>query len=154
MNLPRLRRRIEKEVQQIMEFGGSVRVGIVAYRGRRALKEAGDVLPLTFDAKKIRTYLQALKTGGVDDRGAAIAEALHDALDRMDWRATAKRRVKVFADTGAHEPKRALANVSIHFRADRTRTSVAYILRTRTVVPPELAALARAGGTGTVELLP
>ena len=154
MNLPRLRRRIEREVEQIMELGASVRVGIVAYRGRRSPKTARDVLPLTFDTRKIRTYLRALKTGGVDDRGAAIGEALHDALDRMDWRATAKRRVKLFADTGAHEPRRALAKVSIHFRADRTRTSVAYILRTRTVVPPELAALARAGGTGTVELLP
>ena len=47
----------------------------------------------------------------------------------------------------------ALAAVKLHFRADRTRTRVTYVLRTRSDVPPEYADVAREGGTGVPEVV-
>ena len=152
-NLPRLRARILREFELLEDVGTSVRVGIIAYRSRRERRRAEDVLPLTFDGDRLRAFLEKIDPGGVDDRGAAIGKALHEALDTMPWRHHARRRVMLFADTGLGDPREANRVVSIHFRTDKTRTRVAYVLRTRTVVPDELERLAHLGGSRYVELL-
>jgi len=153
MNIPVLRKRIAQEVELITELGASLRVGLIAYRRAGSAQDPVEVLPLTFDLRRVHKWLDALETRGVDNRGAAISAALHAALDQMDWRRRARRRVRLYADCRAANPETASAVVSIHYREEKTRTSVAYILRTRKSVPSELADLARLGGTGALELM-
>ena len=153
--MPFLRLRILREMDLLTEVGSSVRVGIIAYRGGRNAQQRArglDILPLTFDLGRVRTFMGGLRPKGVDNRGASVATALHEALDRMGWRPGARRMVKLIADSGIDDRKAACATVAIHYRADRTRTHVAYLLRTRSKVPPELTDLARHGGTGAPDV--
>lgn len=152
--LPRLRTRVLDEMELLQRLGGSVRVGIVAYRGGRSPQERArsvSVLPPAFDPQRVRAFLESLDTGGVDDRGAAVAAGLAEALDRTPWRWNAMRIVQLFADSDVDDLPTASRTVAIHFRADGTRTRVAYVLRTRTRVPEGIEALAPLGGTGVVE---
>jgi hypothetical protein len=153
-SLPRLRERVLDEMELLQRVGGSVRVGIVAYRGGRSAQERARsvvVLPPAYDAHRVGAFLDALETGGVDDRGAAVAAGLAEALDRTPWRWNAVRIVQLFADSDVDDLPTASRTVAIHFRADGTRTRVAYVLRTRTRVPEGIEALAPLGGTGVVE---
>lgn len=154
--LPGLRDRIQHEVEVLVDQGLNLRVGIIAYRGGRGLQArllALEVLPLTYDAASVYAFLRRLRPGGVDDRGGSAALALRVALDRMGWRRGARRTVKLLADGPCEDEADALARAGIHYRAERTRTKVVYVLRTRTQVPAEFDRLARAGGTGAVEVL-
>ena len=148
-------RRIQDELNLLTRLGGSVHVGIVAFRGGHgaAAQRAMQVLLPCFDLARVDAFLHGLDSGGVDDRGAPVAAALQESLDRMPWRPDARREVRLVADSGCDDPGTARATVSIHFRADGTRTHFAYVLRTRTKVPPEYVDLARLGGTDVPEAL-
>ncbi len=150
--LPEIKDRILREMDMLIHLGSSVRVGIIVYRGGRS--ETGkaqrfQMLAPTWDPNRVRAFLGRLKSGGVDDRGAPVAQALDDALDRVGWRWAAKRTVRLYADSRIEDPRRALRTVAIHYEADRTKTRVVYVLRTRTKMPPEYEELARRGGTKT-----
>lgn len=150
-SLPRVCARILREARRTKAPDSSVRVGVIAYRGQRSARRAVQILPLTYDLARLPAFLGELRASGSDDRGAAIGTALHRALDQMDWRRRAHRRVYLFADAGISNARRAKAVVDLHYRTDGTHTHVAYYLRTRSKVPPELAALARLGGTTRVQ---
>jgi hypothetical protein len=153
--LPGLKTKVLDEVALLDRLGASVRVGMVAFRDgpRGGDLAAFEILPPTFDRPRLEAFVRALEPRGVDASGAAIASALHEALDRTPWRWDAVRQVQLYADTGLDDARAAGETVEAHYRADATRTRVAFALRTRGVVPPGLADLARRGGTGTVELL-
>jgi len=154
--LPLLRTRILEEMALLVRLGSSVRVGVVAYRGGRSGSDRArrfQVLPPSYDPQRVRAFLEALESGGVDDRGASVALALEEALACTPWRWNARRSVQLFADSRCDDASRAALAVGVHFDADRTRTGIAYVLRTRTKMPPEYADLARLGGTGAPELL-
>lgn len=152
-NLPTIREHIRTEIDLLLGAGVSLRVGLVVYRGgHTGEREAHlDVLPLTSDVASILSHLDDLKASGVDERGAAVGVALRTALDRMPWRWRGSRVLQLFADGGIDDAPAALDVVGSHFRLDRTRTRVSYMLRTRTQVPQELAELARRGGAGAVK---
>ncbi len=152
--LPTLRERIRAEMDLLLRSGASLRVGVLAYRGGHSpegRKRLMDVLPLTFDTARVLHFLETVEARGTDDRGAAVAPALREALDRMPWRWRARRTVQIFADSDVDDPQDAARVVRQHFQTDRTRTRIAYMLRTRTKVPRALHDLARLGGTAVVE---
>ena len=63
------------------------------------------------------------------------------------------KHVKVgFADSKASDRDRAIAVTGVHRRADSIRTSIWYLLRTRSKMPEEMQSLARVGG-GSVKVL-
>ncbi len=155
-NLPGLRARIKQEMALLLQSGVSLRIGIIVYRGGRTARERRaslEILSPTFDARAVHAFLEEIQARGVDDRGAAVAPALHQALDRTPWRWAATRVVQILADSDVDDRRRAARTVRMHFQADRTRTRVAYVLRTRTRVPPAFGELARLGGTGVAELI-
>jgi hypothetical protein len=152
--LPGLKRRILDEAALIFRLGGSHRIGVVAYRDGSVGPDGPprlEVLSPTPSLARLAEFLEALGARGVDERGAAVAGALREALDRTPWRWEARREVHLFADTKCDDPRAAAAVVGIHYRADATRTRVAYVLRTRSRIPPEFEELARAGGGGAPE---
>ena len=155
MTLEGLRDRILDEMALLLRLGASVRVGVVAYRGGHGTeaRRSMDILLPAFDPDRVAAFLRELKPGGVDERGAAVTAALGEALDRIPWRWDARRDVHLLADSVCDDPATAFATVSVHFRGDDTRTSICYVLRTRTKMPPEYADLARLGGTGVPETL-
>jgi len=156
MTLPALQDRIRQEIDLLVGLGLNLRVGFIAYRGGQGMQarlRGLEVLPLTYDPTRVHAFVADLKSGGVDDRGASAALALRVALDRMGWRVGARRTVQLIADGPCEDEADAIARAGIHYRAERTRTKVAYVLRTRTQVPAELDRIAKAGGTGAVEVL-
>jgi hypothetical protein len=154
--LPDLKARIRREVELLERLGCSVRVGIVGYRFWKDISlktPRAEVLPLTHDRERVEAFLAALKSRGPDSQGDDVANGLTQALARMGWRWNAHRSVALLADSPCHDPLGAKLVTAVHFRADRTRTRVLYVLRTRRSVPEEIRELARLGGTGLVELL-
>jgi len=154
--LPALLERIRREVDLLVEQGLNLRVGVIAYRGGHgASQRLGglDVLPLDYDPARVRAYLGGVEPGGVDDRGASVALALRFSLDRMGWRRGARRTVYLIADGPCENPADAIKRATVHYQAERTRTRVAYVLRTRGDVPDEYDRIAQAGGTGVAEVL-
>lgn len=154
--LPELKRRILAQMKLLHDVAGSVRVGVLVYRGGRnasSIRRGFTYLPLTHDPERVRTFLEALDAGGVDDRGMLVGRVLEEALDRAGWRWRAQRTVQLYADTECGDIRLARRVVSSHFRADRTRTRIAYVLRSRTRLPAEYLDLARLGGSGAPELI-
>lgn len=88
-SLPGLRTRIKQETSLLRQSGISLRIGIVVYRGGRTARDRRaslEVLSPTFDGSAIHAFLDGIQARGVDDRGAAVAPALEQALDRTPWR--------------------------------------------------------------------
>lgn len=148
-------RRIREEVSLLVRLGSDVRVGVVGYRGGRGVeaRRQMDVLLPCFDPERIEAFLASIEPSGTDDRGAAVSVALSEALDRMAWRRQATREVRLVADSRCDDPQAATALAALHWRADETRTSVAYVLRTRPRIPAEFDDIAREGGGAPVEAL-
>jgi HEAT repeats len=151
-----LKDRIRREMKIIERLGTSLRIGIVGYRmwknlARHVRRE--EILPLTYDFERIETFLAELKSRGPDSQGAAVERGLWHGLARMGWRWNASRFVHLVADSKCHDAKAARLVVRVHFQADRTRTRVAYVLRTRRSIPDVMKEIARVGGTGLVEVV-
>lgn len=148
-----LRRRIADEMALLTRVDVSLRVGVVAYRGGHGpdARKFMSVLPLCFDLSRVTAFLDKIDNQGVDDHGAAVASALRVALDLACWRWDATRDVHVLADSGCDDVEDAKLRIGVHFQGDGTRTSIAYVERTRTRVPVELDELARIGGTLVAE---
>lgn len=156
VTLPLLKQRILDETAAFGRLGASVRVGFVGYRDvdvNRDQLHPEDILLLTLDRARLKAFLARLGAHGIDRNGASLAPALRVSLDRMPWRWRARREVQVLGDDDADDRADAILTVGMHFRADRTRTRVLYVRRTRNSVPPEYFDLAKAGGTVRPELL-
>jgi hypothetical protein len=154
--LPSIKERVLHEMDLLRRVSGGLRVGVVIYRGgrgREIARRGFEVLPLTYDADLARDYVRAIEHGGVDDRGRLVGRALQEALDKFGWRWHATRTVQLYADTGCGDLDLAREVVATHYRADRTRTRIAYVLRTRSRMPEEYADLARLGGSGAPEAI-
>lgn len=154
--LPALKERILRSMRTLQDAGMNARVGVLLYRGSRVRERARDpfeALPLTYDIEELRAWLDEVEPGGVDDRGLRLGQALENALARSAWRAGAARRVHLIADGPCGDIAVARRAVTIHYRADRTRTLVTYVARTRGDLPAGLEELARLGGTTAVELV-
>ncbi len=154
--LPVLKDRILHSMRVLVDAGVNARVGVLLYRGGKARDRGRDpfeVLPLTYEVEELRAWLDEVEPGGVDDRGLRLGEALADALARTSWRKGASRSVSLIADGPCGDMATARRVVTIHYRADRTRTKVAYVQRTRGDVPAGLDELARLGGTRAPEVL-
>ncbi len=155
-SLPYISERILHDMTVLHEAGVNVRVGVLLYRGGRALGGAGqpfEVFPLTYDIGRLRAFLGSIKASGVDDRGGRVGLALGEALGRSSWRWRARRAVHFYADGPCGDLEVARRAISIHFLADRTRTRFTYVARTRTSVPAEYAELARRGGSTPPEIV-
>jgi len=129
------------------------RVGIVAYRvgSRASPRTRTEVLPLTHDVNAALRFVQGIDQRGADSQGAAIAEAVEIALDRMPWRPNARRQVWLLADSKIDDPPRAYRTARQHRQADGTQLSVWYWCNTRVTEPEDLKQLAEKGG-GTYTL--
>jgi HEAT repeat protein len=129
------------------------RVGIVAYRvGEKATpRTRTEVLPLTHDVDAAIAFVNGIDQRGADSRGAAVADAVQTALDRMPWRPNARRQVYVLADGRIDDRPRAWRTARQHHESDGTQLSVWYWSNTRQTPATDLERLAEEGG-GTFTL--
>lgn len=150
------KRRTIRRMQALAEGTPNARFGIVVYRGGHGaadVRRGISVLPLTFDRQLVIEFLRTTKSSGTDDRGSAVPHALHVALDQMCWRENCRTAARLEADGGLRNVSAATKTVSMHHRADQTRTYVTYTQRSRTKTPEGLNDIAGRGGTDRMEIV-
>lgn len=108
-----LKRRLDSLVTTMQRLVPTARIGAVAYRDRNdekiatAPRQSEDFVvkwtDLTFNAKKVQTFLGGIVAEGGGDWEEAVKEGLEAAMRQLKWRGDAKKVIIIVGSSPPHD---------------------------------------------------
>jgi hypothetical protein len=108
-----LKRRLDDLVTTMQRLVPTARIGAVAYRDRddgkvaTAPRQSEDFVvkwsDLTFNSKKVRTFLDGIVAEGGGDWEEAVKEGLEAAMRQLKWRPDAKKVIIIVGSSPPHQ---------------------------------------------------